>query len=106
MTIDKTIDDLSVYFHTDIRPLDISKHISLKTGVVTHFYQDSDTGEFILYWTEGINDWAEKYTNLSTALLRLGALVACGEADWEKELSTGQSEFIQQSHTFLQSVVG
>jgi hypothetical protein len=43
---------------------------------------DVGPGAYVLCWTDGVaNDWVEQYGDLSTALARLAALVACGNGE-------------------------
>lgn len=59
-----------------------------------------------LHWTDGINEWVEDFPSLSFAMLRLGALIACGESDWDKGFLTSPQVFTQQAGIFLSNTVG
>jgi hypothetical protein len=47
-----------------------------------------------LYWSDAVaNDWTERYTELSHALLRVASLVYCGEHHYQRFYTHSADEF-------------
>lgn len=58
----------------------------------------------VLYWTDGVvNEWAEWYEAMPTAVARLAALVAC--ADGEHFFKDGPDGFTRWSNNFFNQTV-
>lgn len=100
-------DALAFIFDNDLRPIDTYEYIVEKMEIATHIYRKPDTGEFILVWSDGVaNEWAEVYPSLGILLLRLGALIACGETEWSKGFRDDPKAFVQKAEDFLSESIG
>lgn len=70
----------------------------VKDGVLVTLTQEGDL--FRLAWEE----WAEDYADLSTALIRLGVLVACAESGHELTMTHEANQFVGAAENFVDSV--
>jgi hypothetical protein len=63
-------------------------------------------GSATLSWGDGVaNAWEETFADLPTAVLRLAALLQCGETDWVAGLSCSPERFADLGARFLAEVV-
>ena len=60
---------------------------------------------FVLRWSDFVaNEWEENYGSLSVALVRVAALVRCGESDWAKGFMSDAQAFEVSAGLFLAGV--
>lgn len=81
----------------------MNRWMSWQTNDCAAQVQPLDDGRWELTWTNYVADTrTEEYDDQSTALLRLAALVACAEADWELELRDVE-DFERRARAFVTS---
>lgn len=63
---------------------------------------DTEPDRYVIEWWDGVaNTFKESFGQLSHALVRLAALVACGEEGWDKNFRHNAENFAPVASTVL-----
>lgn len=84
--------------------MNIIEETANKLGVYIEL--DSVDNKFVMTWGDFVvNEWSEKFDNLSMLLLRLATLMKCGEENWDACFAIDLDDFIEVGHTFFERTV-